>query len=176
MSQYNLIQIPNNIFLRNLKIILLNVWVLNLQSLIFECTIWNQYFCSQNDTNLRLRYVNHEICVYKSRSNLYSRENYNFHINGHTFIFLCSRIIHIQKTKFFIISVSKFKRYFWELPFSYHIGDTEISYHILSRIIFYHMVSEKCYCSMLSPIPELNCIEDTQLILSRWQWQRRKSF
>jgi hypothetical protein len=45
-----------------------------------------------------------------------------------------------------------------------------------SHIIFYRIFSEKCYHSIISPMPELNCIEDTQLILSHWQWQRRKSF
>jgi hypothetical protein len=81
-----------------------------LQLFISECAIWNRYFCSQNNTNLRLHYVNHEIlCAIKGQINIPRKT-----INGHNLRFLSSRIVHIWKTKFFIISVLKFKRYVFE--------------------------------------------------------------
>ncbi len=62
-------------------------------------------FCSQNKTNLRSPYVNHEIYLCKFRSNWYSRESYNFHINSHKLKFLHLRIVHIRKTKILRIAI-----------------------------------------------------------------------
>jgi len=42
---------------------LLNVLVLDLQPFISECMIWKWYFCSQNNTSLRLHYVNCKILI-----------------------------------------------------------------------------------------------------------------